>query len=119
MNIERDLMKKVEIAQSGYGGVSQDGTIVDRREFPDAVPIQRNGMFGSPEPKPFFDRPFEVYIPGTKDHPQRHVETITVQVYIEDDEEWVTLHSRNRIDEIQRKHTEDQPNPPTEKEGEG
>lgn len=104
MSIEQDLMRRVEIAQSGYGGVNQAGQIVDRREFPDAVPIQKHGMFGNPEPKPLFDRPFEVYIPGTKDRPKRHVETITVQVYIEDDEEWVTLYSRNQIEAIQRKY---------------
>ena len=36
---------------SGYAGVNQQGTIVDRREHPEAIPIQKNSMFGVVEPK--------------------------------------------------------------------
>ena len=44
------LRKGIEISKSGYGGVNKLGYIVDRREFPDAVPIQENSMFGTPKP---------------------------------------------------------------------
>ena len=37
---------------SGYAGCTREGWIVDRREFPDAVPVQANGMFGVVKPKP-------------------------------------------------------------------
>ncbi len=45
------LRKGIEIAKSGYGGINKIGHIVDRREFPDAVPILENAMFGNPKPK--------------------------------------------------------------------
>jgi hypothetical protein len=36
---------------SGYAGCNRKGTICDRREFPDAVEIQPNSMFGIVKPK--------------------------------------------------------------------
>ena len=37
---------------SGYAGCRKgDGMIVDRREFPDAIPVQKNNMMGVVEPK--------------------------------------------------------------------
>lgn len=35
---------------SGYAGIKRNGNIVDRREFNDAVPIQKNPLFGIVEP---------------------------------------------------------------------
>ena len=46
-----DLIKTYELSKSGYAGVNQNGTIVDRREFPDAIPVRENKLFGVPEPK--------------------------------------------------------------------
>jgi hypothetical protein len=50
-----DLIKIHEINQSGYAGCMPNGNIVDRREFPEAIPIQKNSIFGIPEPKKLFD----------------------------------------------------------------
>ncbi len=36
---------------SGWAGVTKEGTIVDRRYFPDALPVPANSLFGIPEPK--------------------------------------------------------------------
>ena len=36
---------------SGYAGCNRKGTIVDRREFPDAFPVQKNSLFGVVTPK--------------------------------------------------------------------
>ena len=44
------LLKTLEISKSGYGGVLQSGNIVDRREHPEAIPIEENKMFGVPKP---------------------------------------------------------------------
>ena len=46
-----DLIKIHEINQSGYAGCDRNGNIVDRREHPEAVPIQENRMMGIPKPK--------------------------------------------------------------------
>lgn len=45
------LMDGVNLTKSGYAGILPSGTIVDRREHPDAIPIQKNSMFGNPVPK--------------------------------------------------------------------
>lgn len=37
--------------QSGYAGILSTGRIVDRREFPEAIPIQENKLFGVVAPK--------------------------------------------------------------------
>jgi hypothetical protein len=47
----QDLIDTYDLLQSGYAGINQQGTIVDRREFPSAVPIQHNPMFNTPPPK--------------------------------------------------------------------
>lgn len=47
-----DLIKIHEINQSGYAGVLPNGNIVDRREHPEAIPVQKNSLFNIPEPKP-------------------------------------------------------------------
>lgn len=47
-----DLIKIVEINDSGYAGITKTGQIVDRREHPDAVPVQENRLLGVPKPKP-------------------------------------------------------------------
>jgi len=41
----------IELSKTGYAGVDKQGRIVDRREFPDAVPMPANTMFGVPSPK--------------------------------------------------------------------
>lgn len=46
-----ELKIKLEISKSGYGGVLPTGEIVDRRVFPDAIPLQKNVMLNVPEPK--------------------------------------------------------------------
>ena len=46
-----DSDKTKAIIESGYAGVDKTGKIVDRREYPDAVPIQRNTLLDVPEPK--------------------------------------------------------------------
>lgn len=45
------LRAGIELTKSGFAGIMPNGNIVDRREFPNAVPIQKNTMFGTPEPK--------------------------------------------------------------------
>ena len=45
------LFKVQDLIDSGYAGINRKGTIVDRREDKDAVPIQKNSLFGTPPPK--------------------------------------------------------------------
>lgn len=45
------LLETETIIKSGYAGVNQKGTIVDRRIDKNAIPIQKNAMFNTPEPK--------------------------------------------------------------------
>lgn len=45
------LMERLEISKSGYGGILPSGEVVDVRLHPDAVRIQKNELFGVPEPK--------------------------------------------------------------------
>lgn len=47
----QDLIDTYEINQSGYAGISKTGNIVDRRQYPDAVPVQENALFGIPPTK--------------------------------------------------------------------
>jgi len=49
---KKELMKILEINKSGYAGILSNGNIVDRRDNPDAIPIQENSLFGVPKPKP-------------------------------------------------------------------
>ncbi len=46
-----DLIKLLEIRNSGYAGILSTGEIVDRRTFPEAIPMQKNKSLGIPEPK--------------------------------------------------------------------
>lgn len=46
-----DLIKIHEINQSGYAGILPNGNIVDRREHPEAIPVQENKMLGIPKAK--------------------------------------------------------------------
>jgi hypothetical protein len=50
------LLKAIEAIKSGYGGVTPNGNIVDRREIPSASPIPANSLMGTPEPKPAIDQ---------------------------------------------------------------
>lgn len=45
------LMGRVALSKTGYAGILGDGSIVDRRKFPNAVPVQKNPMMGIPAPK--------------------------------------------------------------------
>lgn len=45
------LLKILELNKSGYAGINSKGMIVDRREHPDAIPVQENPLFGVPKPK--------------------------------------------------------------------
>lgn len=47
----KDLVDVYEINQSGYAGIDRNGSIVDRRLYPKAVPVQKNEMLNIPEPK--------------------------------------------------------------------
>jgi DNA-binding transcriptional regulator YiaG len=49
-------------------------------------------------------RPFDVYLPGSKNKPPRLVETIEVEVYDNFGEEFLTRESRERIERIKARH---------------
>lgn len=49
------LLEVKGIMESGYAGVDQNGTIVDRRKVKKAVPIQKNPLFNTPKPKKIND----------------------------------------------------------------
>ncbi len=47
-----DLIKTNDLLESGWAGINKQGTIVDRREYPEAVPIPYSSMFpNTPHPK--------------------------------------------------------------------
>lgn len=46
-----DLVKTFDVIQSGYAGTMPNGNIVDRREFPDAIPVQENQLLNAPKPR--------------------------------------------------------------------
>lgn len=47
------MLKTLEVVKEGYAGIMPGtGTIVDRREHPEAIPIQENSLLGCPKPKP-------------------------------------------------------------------
>ena len=46
-----EQLKALQISKSGYGGIMPNGNIVDRREHPEAIPIQENKSLGVPKPK--------------------------------------------------------------------
>lgn len=45
------LRASIELSKSGYAGLDEHGNKVDRRQFPNAIPIQENSLFGIPKPK--------------------------------------------------------------------
>jgi len=45
------LCKIREVVKAGFGGCLSNGNIVDRREHPEAIPIQQNSLLGVPKPK--------------------------------------------------------------------
>ena len=45
------LFETKDLIESGYGGISKKGAIVDRRKVNDAVPFQQNSLFNTPKPK--------------------------------------------------------------------
>lgn len=47
----KELRKIIKLNKTGYAGVMPNGNIVDRREHPEAIPVQKNDMFGVVEPK--------------------------------------------------------------------
>lgn len=51
MTVENRMDWIVGLNKSGYAGCNKDGTIVDRREFPNAIPVQPNSLFGVVKPK--------------------------------------------------------------------
>ena len=47
-----EFMEKHEkVKKEGYAGILPNGNLVDRREFPNALPLQYNPMFNIPHPK--------------------------------------------------------------------
>lgn len=63
MNLTKQSLKKLQeakrydliviayINESGYAGCMPNGNIVDRRFYPEAVPVAKNSMFGIPGQK--------------------------------------------------------------------
>ena len=51
MNINEEKLKLLEVIKKGFGGTVENGTIVNRREYPNATPIQQNTMLNAPAPK--------------------------------------------------------------------
>jgi hypothetical protein len=45
------LQESIELTKSGYAGIDKNGNKVDRRLFPDAVPLQYNPSLNIPHPK--------------------------------------------------------------------
>jgi hypothetical protein len=50
-DFKAELLRIHELVKSGYAGTLPGGRIVDRREHPEAVPMQQNTLLGVPEPK--------------------------------------------------------------------
>lgn len=48
-----------EVVAKGFAGCGKNGTLVDRREHPDAVPVAENPHLGIPKPKPWPDPKLE------------------------------------------------------------
>jgi hypothetical protein len=45
------LRDSLELTQTGYAGIDKNGNKVDRRQFPDAIPLQYNSLLKIPHPK--------------------------------------------------------------------
>jgi len=43
--------KHLRVKAAGFAGVTKTGMLVDRRDHPDAIPVQRNTLLGVPEAK--------------------------------------------------------------------
>ena len=50
----KKLLEIVELNKTGYAGILPNGNIVDRKKFPNAIPVQENKMFGVAKPKDIF-----------------------------------------------------------------
>jgi len=46
-----ELRKVLALNKTGYAGILPNGNIVDRRDYPEAIPVQENKMFGVVKPK--------------------------------------------------------------------
>ena len=45
------LRESLALTQTGYAGIDKNGNKVDRRQFPDAIPLQYNPSLNIPHPK--------------------------------------------------------------------
>lgn len=45
-----EMLKVLEAVKAGHAGTLPNGNLVDRREHPEAVPLQKNALLGVPEP---------------------------------------------------------------------
>ena len=45
------LLDSLELTKTGYAGIDKNGMKVDRRIYPDAIPLQKNTLLNIPEPK--------------------------------------------------------------------
>ena len=56
--IAKERQKTFEYTAAGFAGIGgPGGHIVDRREYPDAIPIPKNDLLGVPEPQPLPEEP--------------------------------------------------------------
>jgi hypothetical protein len=46
-----ELVRIQKLNKSGFAGCDRNGTIVDRRQYPQAMPIAKNSMFGITNPR--------------------------------------------------------------------
>lgn len=47
VQLQEELLEAISL---GFGGVIENGQIVDRRLFPNAIPLQKNVLMKVPEP---------------------------------------------------------------------
>lgn len=57
----QDLIDVFDLNKTGYVGCDKNGTLVDRRKFPDAVPVKENYLFGVVKPIPLDNEPHPEY----------------------------------------------------------
>jgi len=48
--IRKDKLRVAGLLKSGYAGIHPELGVVDRREHPEAVPIEENELLKTPEP---------------------------------------------------------------------
>lgn len=65
---EQELRLTLNIIKSGYAGVMPNGNIVDRRKYPEAIPIPENPMFNTPEPKSIKNKINDKYRRNKRSH---------------------------------------------------